>query len=57
MLHIKVKLKNLLPWKITINPLLSPPGGGAYLFQGHLRGWGGDLIEMGGLFERGAYLI
>ena len=25
-----------------------------YLFQGHLRGWGGGgLIETGGLFERG----
>ena len=38
----------------TVNPLLSPPRGGAYLFQTHLRG---GLIETGGLFERGAYLI
>ena len=44
----------------TVNPLLSPWGGGgrgAYLFQVHL--WGGegglieagDLLEMGGLFN------
>ena len=32
----------------TINPLLSPPRGGAYLFQTHLRG---GLIETGGLFN------
>ena len=31
----------------TVNPLLSP-GGGAYLFQTHLRG---GLIETGGLFN------
>ena len=34
---------------------IKPPlagGGGAYLFQAHLRGWGG-LMETEGLFERG----
>ena len=35
---------------ITGNPLLSPPpGGGAYLFQAHVRG---GLIKTGGLRPR-----
>ena len=33
----------------TVNPLLSPPSPGAYLFQAHLRG---SLIETGGIFKR-----
>ena len=39
---------------VTVNPLLSLPGGGvgAYLFQAHLRG-GGGLYRDGSLFERG----
>ena len=39
---------------VTVNPLLSLPGGWAYLFHAHLRGGGGwVLIETRGLFERG----
>ena len=33
---------------VTVNPLLSPPGG--YLFRAHLRG-GGCLTETEGLFK------
>ena len=33
---------------------IKPPGGGAYLFQAHLRG--GGLIETGGLFEMGGLI-
>ena len=35
-------------YKHTVNFLFSPPGGGAYLFQAHLRE---GLIETGGLFN------
>ena len=38
----------------TVNPLLSPWGGGLiYLFQVHLWGGGGGLIEAGDLLEMG----
>ena len=28
----------VVSFRVTVNPLLSPPRGGAYLFQAHLRG-------------------
>ena len=38
----------------TVNPLLSPPSPHpeAHLFQAHLMGGGGGIIETWGLFER-----
>ena len=35
----------------TVNPLISPPGGGAYLFQAHLMGRAGRGGGGGGLIE------
>ena len=55
--QFNIELDSISFTPLTVNPVLSPPGGEAYFFQALLRG--GGLIERGGLKEKGGgtYLI